>query len=73
MNIGPVLGVAVATALMAFAGPGAGPAGPAVMSVSATGPALTVLAAVAAAGALLAAALPGRRTATGPPRPGTTP
>ncbi|MDQ0841838.1 MFS transporter [Streptomyces sp. V1I6] len=72
MNIGPALGVAVATALMTLAGPGGGPAGPVVISVSATGPALTVLAAVAAAGALLAAALPGGTGAV-PPRPRTAP
>ncbi|WP_404789256.1 MFS transporter [Streptomyces pristinaespiralis] len=72
MNIGPVLGVAVATALMTLAAPGGGPAGSVLMSVSATGPAMTVLAAVAAAGALLAAVLPGPSGAA-PPRPRTAP
>ncbi|MFF6994730.1 MFS transporter [Streptomyces sp. NPDC008313] len=52
MNVGPVLGVAAATTLMSSG------------SGVATGPALTVLAALAAAGALPAARLPGRR-ATG--------
>ncbi|MFG2331134.1 MFS transporter [Streptomyces sp. NPDC048604] len=50
MNVGPVLGVAVATTLLSR-GPFA----------EATGPALAVLASVAAAGALLATRLPGER------------
>jgi predicted MFS family arabinose efflux permease len=58
MNIGPALGVAAATMLM--------PRGAAF--VPAMGPALAVLAAVAASGALLAARLPG---AGAGPRPGS--
>lgn len=49
MNVGPVLGVAVATTLLARGD-----------FVEATGPALTALAAVAAAGALLATRLPSK-------------
>ncbi|WP_078840992.1 MFS transporter [Streptomyces antioxidans] len=68
MNIGPALGVAAATTLMSAAGrsdtigrpPGEGPHWAADVFLSAMGPALTVLAAVAAAGALLATRLPGR-------------
>ncbi|GAA1692143.1 MFS transporter [Streptomyces yatensis] len=73
MNIGPALGVAAATTLMSVAGPGAatgrpsgdGPGWAPDAFLSAMGPALTVLAAVAAAGALPATRLPGR--AAGPP------
>ncbi|MBP8533357.1 MFS transporter [Streptomyces sp. MK37H] len=68
MNIGPALGVAAATTLMSVAGrgdtsgrpPGDGPRWAADVFLSAMGPALTVLAAVAAAGALPARRLPGR-------------
>ncbi|MGV9849806.1 MFS transporter [Streptomyces sp. NPDC003442] len=71
MNIGPALGVAAATTLMSVAGrgdttgrpPGDGPRSAADVFLSAMGPALTVLAAVAAAGALLATGLPGRAAA----------
>ncbi len=82
MNVGPVVGVALATMLMtAFAGTGAGasPSTPASSStattpsvfVSAMGPTLMILAGVAAAGILLALRLPGRtevaRVAVRPP------
>ncbi|GAA0968204.1 MFS transporter [Streptomyces rhizosphaericus] len=68
MNIGSALGVAAATTLMSVAGrgdvtsrpPGDGPHWAADVFLPAMGPALTVLAAVAAAGALLAIRLPGR-------------
>ncbi len=70
MNIGPTVGVAAATALMTFAAPAADRSGE--TFVSAMGPALTVLAAVAAAGALLAMRLPGRTTGAVAPRPRTT-
>ncbi|MBI0296414.1 MFS transporter [Streptomyces sp. PRKS01-29] len=71
MNIGPALGVAAATTLMSVAGPGDatgrppgdGPRWAADVFLSAMGPALTVLAAVAGAGALLATRLPGRAAA----------
>ncbi|MGW0697889.1 MFS transporter [Streptomyces sp. NPDC002867] len=62
MNIGPTLGVAAATMLTAFAGAAEVPG-------SATAPTLTVLAAVAAVGVLLTAALPGRTGAASPPLP----
>ncbi|KDQ70593.1 MFS transporter [Streptomyces sp. NTK 937] len=59
MNIGPALGVAVATALLALGTPG-GPASGSREALShAVPPALTVLAVVAAAGALGARGLPG--------------
>lgn len=59
MNIGPALGVAVATALLALGAPG-GPASGSREALShAVPPALTVLAVVAAAGALGARGLPG--------------
>ncbi|WNF00519.1 MFS transporter [Streptomyces luomodiensis] len=73
MNIGPTLGVAAATTLMSVAGlddaappPGDGPRWAAGAFLAAMGPALTVLAALAAAGALLAARLPGRTVARPP-------
>ncbi|RSO09469.1 MFS transporter, partial [Streptomyces sp. WAC 06725] len=82
MNVGPVVGVALATMLMtAFAGTGTGasPSTPASSSsatppsafVSAMGPTLVILAGVAAVGVLLALRLPGRtevaRVAVRPP------
>ncbi|CDR17193.1 MFS transporter [Streptomyces iranensis] len=78
MNIGPALGVAAATTLMSVAGrgdtagrpPGDGPRWAADVFLSAMGPALTVLAAVAAAGVLPATRLPGRAAAR---RPGDQP
>lgn len=59
MNIGPALGVAAATMLMTLAAP-VRAAGTAEALLAGTGPALTVLAAVGAAGGLLVVALPGR-------------
>ncbi|MFI9581729.1 MFS transporter [Streptomyces sp. NPDC052236] len=70
MNVGPTLGVAAATALLTLAAPGADRSGEAF--VSAMGPTLTVLAAVAAAGAFLATGLPGRTTGAVAPQPRTT-
>jgi hypothetical protein len=55
---------------MTFAAPGGDRSGE--TFVSAMGSALTVLAAVAAAGALLAMRLPGRTTGAVAPRPRTT-
>ncbi|MEV0122974.1 MFS transporter [Streptomyces sp. NPDC050703] len=56
MNVGPALGIALATTLMtAFAPPAAGPEG---AFLAAMGPTLTALAAVAALGALAGARLP---------------
>lgn len=54
MNVGPTIGVAVATTLMSVAGVGLGPA-------------LTVLAALTAIGALSALRLPGPDAAPIPP------
>ncbi|MFJ2772463.1 MFS transporter [Streptomyces sp. NPDC087300] len=68
MNVGPALGVALATALMTFLAPAAARPGATAPHwsdgdfVAAMGPTLTVLAVVAACGALVAARLP-RRTA----------
>ncbi|MET8010167.1 MFS transporter [Streptomyces sp. NPDC005271] len=77
MNIGPMLGVAAATMLMSLAAPdtaggraaGDGPRWAAGAFLSAMGPALTVLAAVAALGALSAGRLPGRTAGTPAPPP----
>ncbi|MEU9013055.1 hypothetical protein AB0D12_25505 [Streptomyces sp. NPDC048479] len=68
MNVGPTLGVATATMLMALTAPGSaadqpygdGPRWTGGAFISAMGSTLTVLAAVAAFGALLAVKLPGR-------------
>ncbi|WKX74501.1 MFS transporter [Streptomyces sp. XD-27] len=70
MNIGPALGVAAATMLMTLSTPapattrasGAGPRWTGDAFTSAMGPTLVALAAVAAAGTLLAAGLPSHRT-----------
>lgn len=70
MNVGPTLGVAAAAALLTLAAPGADRSGEAF--VSAMSPTLTVLAAVAAAGAFLAIGLPGRTTGAVTPQPRTT-
>ncbi|WP_369212101.1 MFS transporter [Streptomyces flavofungini] len=71
MNIGPTLGIAAATTLLTAFTPAA-PPDPGEGFVAAMGPALTVLGAVAALGALLATRLP-RRVAPRPepevPRP----
>ncbi|MET9429409.1 MFS transporter [Streptomyces sp. NPDC003036] len=76
MNVGPALGVAVATMAMALTAPGTGaPRSPwaAEGFPSAIGVTLAVLAAVAAAGALCATALPARGSASdGPGRGGRT-
>ncbi|WP_354637746.1 MFS transporter [Kitasatospora camelliae] len=58
MNIGPALGVATATTVLALAAGDTHPTG--AVFATAMGPALGVLAAVAAAGAVLALRLPGR-------------
>ncbi|MEV8092783.1 MFS transporter [Kitasatospora sp. NPDC085879] len=68
MNIGPALGVAVATTAAGLAAGGAHPDGPAFGA--AIGPALPVLALAAAAGTAFALALPRH---AGPPEPGTAP
>ncbi|MGW7364340.1 MFS transporter [Streptomyces sp. NPDC054841] len=68
MNLGPTLGIAVATTLTTFAAPAAPAAAAASSAVTggaftdAMGTALVVLAAVAVIGALLATRLPGLRT-----------
>jgi MFS family permease len=54
MNVGPTVGVAVATTMLSYAGAGASGAGVEM------GPALTVLAVVSALGTLLGTGLPGR-------------
>ncbi|MFF3289931.1 MFS transporter [Streptomyces sp. NPDC003023] len=69
MNVGPVLGVAAATALMTLTAPGGGPVS--AESLSGTGAAPVVLALVAGFGMFLATALPGRSGAA-PSRPRVT-
>ncbi|MEX2970752.1 MFS transporter [Streptomyces sp. C184] len=81
MNIGPTLGVALATMLMTLTAPTAAGRGPssdalhrtAEAFTSAMGSTLPALACVAALGALAARALPHRTRTTGAPRPPTTP
>ncbi|MFG2094894.1 MFS transporter [Streptomyces sp. NPDC048612] len=75
MNVGPTLGVAMATMLMTLMAPtsgghapGGGPHWNGVAFLSAMSPTLLILAAVAATGALAAAALPGRTADTGSSR-----
>ncbi|MEU3921831.1 MFS transporter [Streptomyces sp. NPDC029004] len=72
LNIGPIVGIAAATALMALGSHSAATGGSGAAASSAMGPTLTVLAAVAAAGAFLAIGLPGRTTGAVSPRPRTT-
>ncbi|MDT0426957.1 MFS transporter [Streptomyces salyersiae] len=60
MNIGPALGVAAATALLALGTPGATASGSREALLHAVPPTLAVLATVAVAGALSARGLPGR-------------
>ncbi|WP_328730770.1 MFS transporter [Streptomyces caniferus] len=80
MNIGPLLGVAVATMLMTFTAPGTaggeptagGPHRTPEAFTSAMGTTLLVLASLAALGASAAAALPRRTKNTGASRPPTT-
>ncbi|TQK42576.1 EmrB/QacA subfamily drug resistance transporter [Streptomyces sp. SLBN-118] len=71
LNIGPIVGIAAATALMTLGSRGEVPGGSGAAFISAMGPALIVLAAVAAAGAILASGLPGRTTGSASPRPRT--
>lgn len=72
LNIGPIVGIAAATALMALGSHSAATGGSGAAASSAMGPTLTVLAAVAAVGAFLAIGLPGRTTGAVSPRPRTT-
>ncbi|MFH8569978.1 MFS transporter [Streptomyces sp. NPDC017993] len=80
MNLGPALGVAAATMLMALAAPGTaihrphhtGPHTPDAFT-SAMGPTLLVLATVAVLGALLATRLPGRGDTAPHPAPAAPP
>ncbi|MFJ3951884.1 MFS transporter [Streptomyces libani] len=80
MNIGPALGVATATMLVTLTAPGTTGGGPSggphwtgEAFLSAMGPALLTLAAVAATGALAAAELPGRPAGGDSPQsPATT-
>ncbi|SOE10394.1 Major Facilitator Superfamily protein [Streptomyces sp. 2323.1] len=81
MNIGPTLGVALATMLMTLTAPTAAGKVPSVGGLHGTADALTsamgstlpALACVAALGALAAGALPHRSKTTGEPQPPTTP